>query len=302
MSDFPFSLHKLAHVAVLCDLSPAAMNAAWRAALLARDLSIPLRLLHPGPPSGREAPPRSLLDLQARVADQLGATMTLEPVEGDTLRGAVGVTRDGLLVVPSLRGNPIRERFMGTQAERLIRLARGPVLVVKQAARSPYQRMLVASDLQDRGKLLLAAGASLSRGAQVAVLHALPLAGELLMRELDAPPSVLRQYRLKRAARARDAIQALVAAQDPWRSAWADVKPVVVFGAPARMIHSAAQAARAELIVIGKSRSGLLADFLLGSVTQSVLARARSDVLVVPLSEQRPVGMAGRGMPASRPA
>lgn len=39
---------------------------------------------------------------------------------------------------------------------------------------------------------------------------------------------------------------------------------------------------RAELVVIGKRRRGLLADFFLGSVTQRLLAGSRADVLVLP--------------------
>ncbi len=290
MSDFPLaSRRSMNHVAALCDLSPAAMNAAWRAAIIARDLAVPLKLLYQRPQPAWHALPGSLAALQARVTEQLGPPMTLEAVDRDALRDIVGVTRDGLLVVPSSRGNPIRERFMGTQAERLIRLSRGPVLVVKQPAGAAYRRVFVAADLRERSSVLLAAGASLSRHARVTVFHAFAAAGEMHLREPDASPTAIRQNRAKQARRAATAIKTLVMAQrashQSAASSPADVKTVVVCGPPAPMIQSAAYAARSELLVIGKCRRGLLADFFLGSVTQSVLASSQSDVLVVPLSE-----------------
>jgi nucleotide-binding universal stress UspA family protein len=48
------------------------------------------------------------------------------------------------------------------------------------------------------------------------------------------------------------------------------------------------RALRAELLVLGKRRRGLLADFFLGGVTQRVLAAAKADVLVLPAGTERP--------------
>ena len=48
----------------------------------------------------------------------------------------------------------------------------------------------------------------------------------------------------------------------------------------------------AELVVIGKRRRGLLADFILGGVTRQVLAGSQADVLVMPSTENPPAAVA----------
>lgn len=262
----PSFLRGIQHVAVLCDPSPAGEGAAWRAALVARDLGMPLKLLHRHDSADAAIPP-TMAALQSRIVQQLGPPMVVQAVDGDALAAVVNFTREGLLVIPSVRRNPVRERIMGTQAERLIRLARGPVLVVKQPARAPYRRVFVAADLGPASGVLLDAGVRVSPRALVTVVHAL----------------VPDDERMRQAARVRQTIETL--ARAPECEPPPDVKPVVVFGPAAPMIQSTAEAARAELVVVGKRRRGLLADFFLGSVTQQVLARVAADVLVVPLRE-----------------
>ena len=56
----------------------------------------------------------------------------------------------------------------------------------------------------------------------------------------------------------------------------------VAFGHAARCVLANERATGAELVVIGKRQRGLLADFILGGVTQQVLAGSRADVLVMP--------------------
>lgn len=279
----PSFLRGIQHVAVLCDPSPAGEGAAWRAALVARDLGVPLKLLLHRHDRADAALSPSTVALQSRITRQLGPPMAVQAVDGDTLAAVVNFTRDGLLVIPSVRRNPVRERIMGTQAERLIRLARGPVLVVKQPARAPYRRVFVAADLGPASDLLLDAGVRMSPRALITVVHALVPHEKPVLLELGAAPAVARDERMRQAARVRQTIEALACV--PEREPLPDVKPVVVHGPAAPMIQSTAEAARAELVVVGKRRRGLLADFFLGSVTQQVLARVAADVLVVPLRE-----------------
>jgi len=56
----------------------------------------------------------------------------------------------------------------------------------------------------------------------------------------------------------------------------------IAFGHAADCVLARERSTAAELVVIGKRRRGLLADFIMGSVTQQVLARGQSDVLVMP--------------------
>lgn len=267
------------HVLALCDPFPASLDAAWRAALVACDLRLPMRLLHPASASG--APPAAIASFAREAAERCQLHVELVPARDDAVAQAVQLARGGLVVLSTADGNPLGGWLMGSPAERLIRLVRAPVLVVKQAARAAYRRVLVAVDLRPASERLVALGASLSRGAGLAVFHAITPGEELVLREMDAPAEALRAHRRMRANWASTCMELLHPASA--------ATPVVAFGTAAQGILAGETGHRADLIVIGKRRRGLLADFLLGSVTRQVLAKSEADVLVVPLAsrEQR---------------
>jgi nucleotide-binding universal stress UspA family protein len=289
MSVFHPQPQRLQHVTALCDLSPVAMQAAWRAALAARDLGVRVHLLYHCAQAGVVRVAESIGRLQDRAAQQLGVDITVERMDGGAIGKIVEQSRAGLLVVPTVRGNPIREFIMGTQAERILRLARGPVLVVKQPAHAPYRRVFVASDLQPDCELLVAASSCVAPRARHVLFHALAEDGDTTPATQDVAPGVFREMRLRRAARVRAALESLSRMPNAREGVTvAEIRPVVVVAQPADAITSSAHAARAELVVIGKRRRGLLADYFLGSVTQRVLASATSDVLVVPVAMTSP--------------
>lgn len=262
------------------DLSSQSFNAAWRAALVARDLDAPLQLLHVH--AGGDAPEagEELLRLAAEIRGRVEIDVEVQLACGDALAETVRASRDAaLVVIGSRRGNPLRELVLGTQAERLIRLCRVPVLVVKRPANGGYRRVLVPVQLGPEAGAVIAAATRLSRNPRLEVLHALDTREEIAMRACDVPESVVRQQRQRAALRARRALEDLIAQAG---AAAREARPEVGFGDAARVVLAREQALRADLLVIGKRTRGLLADFFLGSVTQRVLAAAGADVLVLP--------------------
>jgi len=268
-------------VLVLAEPTASGRQAAWRGAVVARELALPLCLLYArqvaaGPDAGESA----VRQLAADIEDHLGLQVHLELAGGDALAAAVrAARRAALLVIGSQRGNPLREFVLGTQAERLIRLCRVPVLVVKRPPQGAYRRVLVPVVLSPAARTVIAAATRLSRDPRMEVLHALHPGDELGMRACELPEAVVRRERLRAADRARSRLQALLgeAAARPDAAVVA-----VAFGDAASLVLAREQAMRADLVVIGKRRRALLADFLLGSVTRRVLAAARADVLVLP--------------------
>src|SRR5687767_1658101 len=116
------AMHPARDVLALCDLSPAATNAAWRGALVARDHGVGLRLLHAQPdPAAVPAAQAALDALAGELRLRLGIDVAAQAVAGDPLHAAADAARAAsLLVLGSRRGNPLREFMFGTQAERLI--------------------------------------------------------------------------------------------------------------------------------------------------------------------------------------
>ncbi|MEJ8839103.1 universal stress protein [Ramlibacter sp. AN1133] len=263
------------------DLSSHGVHAAWRAALAARELGCAVRLLH-ADAAGEDArgTGRSLRKLAGDIRAHMGVPVELVEDPRDALGATVHGAREAqLLVIGSRRGNPLREWVLGTQAERLIRLCRVPVLVVKKPPTGAYRRVLVPVELAGAAAPVIAAAARLSRGPRIEVLHALPPGDEFGMRVYDIPQHVVRRLRRRAALRAEAALEELIAQAVPQPDA---VLPAVSFGDPAALVLARSRAMRADLLVLGKRRRGLLADFFLGGVTQRVLARAEADVLVVP--------------------
>lgn len=269
-------------VLALCDFSPASVNAAWRAALAARDHGVRLRLLHVRQdPYAPDAQPQ-LQQLAAELHGRLSIAVIPCAVTGDPLEEVVRAARDAsLLVIGARRGNPLREFILGTQAERLMRLCRVPVLVVKRPAMASYRRVLVPVDLGPASGDVIATAARFSRDTGLVVLHALSLDDEMALRVADVPEHVLRRKRNLATQAATHRLEASIAASG------ARAQAAVTFGAAAASVIARGRAMRADLVVLGKRRRGLLADFFLGGVTQRVLAAARADVLAVPVASDR---------------
>lgn len=270
-------------VLAISDLSPSGTNAAWRAALVARDHGVPLRLLHAQPAAaGLAAAQAALGRLAAEIRDRIGIDVAVQVTQGDTLGEAVAAARAArLLVIGARPGNALRDWVLGTPAERLVRLCRVPVLVVTRTAQAAYRRVLVAVDLGPAAGDVIAAAATFSRGPRLEVLHALGTREQLTMRAADVPEPVARGLRQGAARRARAELEEMIAFSG---AGGQGAVPAIGYGQPGWLVLARAQALRAELVAVGKRRRGLLADFFLGSVTRQVLAGARADVLVLPLA------------------
>lgn len=274
-------------VLVLVDPGAAGSQAAWRGAVVARELSLPLCLLYArastaAPDAGED----SVRQLAAGIEGHLGLAVRLQVTVGEPLAAAVGAAREAaLVVIGSRKGNPLREFVLGTQAERLIRLCRVPVLVVKRPPMGAYRRVLVPVELEPAARTVIAAATRLSRGPRMEVLHALHPGDELGMRACELPETVVRRQRLRAVDRARARLEGLLG-----EGARPEAVVAVAFGDAASLVLAREQAMRADLVVIAKRQRALLADFLLGSVTRRVLASSRADVLVLPADGRSAAG------------
>ncbi|MES2938331.1 MAG: universal stress protein [Pseudomonadota bacterium] len=274
-------------VLVLHDLTPQAGHAAWRAGMIARDQGADLGLLHAasGPQSAAKA--RTALErLAGELSRHLGVHVDVRVADGDpvgTVARAGG--HASLVVLGAQRSNVLRDWMFGTPAERLIRLCGCPVLVVKKPATSGYRRVLVPVDFGPAAAPAVRAAATLTRCTRIEVFHSLDTRNEVTMRAAEVPEAAVRQYRQRSADRARARIEELIGTVS---GASLSAIASIGFGHAAGMVLAKEQAMRADLVVIGKRRRGLLADFFLGSVTQRVLATARSDVLVLSAARGAP--------------
>jgi nucleotide-binding universal stress UspA family protein len=168
--------------------------------------------------------------------------------------------------------------------ERMAQPASGPVTVAgSQAAPEAARTLLLATDLSE---------ASSSATEEAFELGALLHASLLIVSVIDPGSLQLPGGRFRaridqvRAAREQQA-QALV---ERGREAGLEVSFLVWTGDPGSMIVEAAEAERADMILVGSHGRGAVGRFFLGSVSEHVVRHAPCPVLVVRPREQAPFG------------
>lgn len=278
------------------DFSEDAGHAAARAALLATELPASLRMLHV-----LSAPALSALrslfsaggDAEARLLQD--ARQTLDAL-ASLLAGTSGLAIDcevrvgkvpdeilaaaarcDLLVLGARGSSPLRDRILGTTAERLIARLRGPALVSRQPARESYRNVLVATDFSPDATAALQGARAVAPSAEITVVHAFDMPFESRLWSAGVPEAEIQLYRAQARQSAMQEIErmARTAGLDPLA-----VARIVQAGHPSSVVLEHAERIGADLIVIGKHGQSVVEELMLGSVTRHVLADAKCDVLV----------------------
>jgi nucleotide-binding universal stress UspA family protein len=192
-----------------------------------------------------------------------------------------------MIVMGRAGSRALRDTFLGSTAERVIRRAQLPVLVVRLPARAPYRRPALALDLDK------AAGAALAQllkvvpppRPRVTVIHAYdpPYQGLVYPSLSDDDAEDYRDQSRHEAVREIGELlaSALLAAKVSPADAptWSTH---VQLGSARSIIAKAIKKADTDLLVLGThGRSGLAYAFL-GTVAGEVVRGVGCDVLVVP--------------------
>jgi len=183
------------------------------------------------------------------------------------------------LVLVGAHGSGFLQRMLlGSTASRLLRKSQCPVLVVKQAPRSSYQRVLVAMDFSPASLASIRLARQVAPGADLLLLHVfeVPFEGKLHFAGVDE--LTVQQFRLE--ARER-AVQQLHALAGQAGLVPGDYTGLVLHGDAVRELMQHEERHQCDLIVMGKHGTHVTEELLLGSVTQRVLAESQADVLVV---------------------
>ncbi|RYF15279.1 MAG: universal stress protein [Comamonadaceae bacterium] len=271
-------------VVVLMDASPAAANAAWRAALLARDRAAPLHLLHVRADArGPDDTGALLRELANQLQQRLHVAASAGAVAGKPREALAGLSgRAGLVVLPAARGKLWPDLFLGSLAERIQRALPLPLLVVRRPAFSSYRRVLVPVKLDGDAVRLIAAARSVSRDPRMRVFHVLDAAQDGSIRLAGASERTVRMQQHRHTRTAYAALNELITRAGAHEQGAA---ALVSRGHVPTRVLEIARSGNAQLIVLGKERRSLLADLLFGGVTRRLLADADTDVLVLPVED-----------------
>ena len=279
-------------ILVATDFSERSDIALARAAMIARKAHARLHLVHvvdddQKPPivEGNTAIAEQMLQEEtgrlqhAWGLDCIGAVVLGDPFEG--IARAADAIGPELVVIGAHRRRLLRDVFVGTTAQRTIRRARWPVLMVNAPAERDYANVLVPTDLSaaSRKAARHLATMELARPMQHTLLHV-----------IDAPPqrllmaNMVQEHKMERY---------LIELKTEAEQALAEFGATLPFGRCEKVVRhqeaatsvailDAAREMKADLIVVAsQGRVGLSKTFL-GSVAEEVLRRADRDVLAIP--------------------
>ena len=293
-------------IVVGTDMSAMAARAETRAAMLAHELSCEsLDLLHVIDRLALEslrhlAEPlvdteqhlmdfsrRQLAEVEHKLSNSYGikvvtVTLNVGRAHNEIARYAK-LLKAELVVLGAHSGGMVRELFVGSTVDKVLRTLPCPLLIVRLEPQAPYRRILVAVDFSESSRLALETARNIAPHASVTVLHAVEVP---LEKKLKFDAHRIEAYRAELSARKSDQMLTLVSSAGNDSVSWTRV---VEPGAPADVILKKAHALETDLIIIGKHGRAGWEDMLIGGVTKQVIQYAPCDVLVI-----EPVGAASQ--------
>lgn len=279
------------------DFSERADRALRRATLLARATGARLHLVHV---LDDDQPSRMLtherLDAQ-RLLDELALSLQshdglaatphvriADPATG--LAAAAAELAADLLIIGPHRRSALRDAFIGTTAERIIRTAPCPVLTVNAPPVGPWRHALFTTDLSEASACALAHLAPHLRhfGARHTALHVFDIPGLGLAMSGTMSPDDHDRYLAEETDKARHRLASFLAplppAALPPGSLTQAVRPLDTT-IPHQVLATARELSADLLILATHARTGLQR-LLLGSTAQSLLKDASADILTLP--------------------
>lgn len=283
------------------DLSPGSERVVERVALLPLAPNARLTLLHvvpkrlPREASGRvEADARKAL---SAAAESLGRRLPKGAVieqavkagapAAEIARSAKAV-RAELIVMGRGGGRALRDIFLGSTAERVIRQGQLPVLVVRLPARAPYRRPLLALDVDEAAHHVLRLALRLipPPRPRMSLVHAYDAPFDAMVYP-SLSPERAEEYRRYYRQKAQHGIAGLLAsamaeAKATSRDDRVSWKNYIRHGSPRTVVQKTVEKAHADLLVLGTHGYAGVAHAFLGTVAGDVLRDVSCDVLVVP--------------------
>jgi len=289
-------------VLVPIDLTPGSDRVLGRLRMLPLATDGDVTILHviPGslPPRERREAERyakkalasEALHLRESLSTNVGvdALVTLGSAAKD-IGTAATETKAELIVMGRGGGRALRDAFLGSTAERVLRQAKLPVLVARLAARAAYHRPALALDLDQAAHEVLRCMLRLIPPPRppVTVIHAFDFPysrSAYTMLSEDEAEERKAEIQSKAAHElARCLREALTKAHVPPAHAphW---EMHVRYGSPRLVVPKAVSKAETDLLVLGTRGYTGPAHVFLGSVAGDLLREVKCDVLVVPPS------------------
>jgi len=274
------------------DFSTRSQRALRRAGRLARQTAAELTIVH----VVDDDQPAAFVDLERREAEkfmteQIGSLAELRDLRcrvavptGEAFNGiletAKSVSAD-LIVMGSHRKHILRDIFVGTTVERVIRTGPHPVLMVNTDTELPYGYVIAGVDMSEPSAhaIKTAQALRLVDDDNLTVVHAFVAVAKGTLSVANASKDQIDGYVASERLQAREELVSFLAAHDIRGRGW---KNRIEEGDAYEVISNVVKETTPDLVVIGThGRSGIV-KMLIGSVAEEVLRSIDVDILVVP--------------------
>ncbi|RRQ24771.1 universal stress protein [Guyparkeria sp. SCN-R1] len=179
-----------------------------------------------------------------------------------------------LIVVGAHGRHAVRDWFIGTTAEKVVRAGNVPVLVARVEPTHSYQKVVVAVDFSESSRAALREALAWVPRAQFTLVHAYET---WLPTHVDA--STYERLQREEEGLLRDRLRQFAHEAGVHSEHEPDYR--VLPGPPGATVANAAVNAHADLTVCGTQGETGLRHLLLGSVAQHILRESKGDVLTV---------------------
>jgi universal stress protein E len=280
------------HIVAATDFSSRSQRAFRRAGLLARQTGADLTLVH----VVDDDQPEAMVEFERQEADKFLNEQidTLAELRGlpcqavvttgeafDGILRAAEKARADLIVMGSHRKQILRDIFVGTTIERVIRAGPYPVLMVNADSGQPYRSVTAGIDMSEPSAhaLKTAVGLGMVNDSSLTVVHAFTAVAAGKLYVANARRDQIDDYIASERQVASQALFSFLKDQDLSNAQWAYR---VEEGDALAVISRAVKETGSDLVVIGThGRSGIV-KLLIGSVAEEVLRNLDVDILAVP--------------------
>ncbi len=283
------------------DLTPTSDRVLGRVSLLplAKDARVTLLHVVPSLPARQQQAAerdanRMLVGEARHLAKSLPRGVSILPlvVRGGALDGiaaSANKVKAELIVMGRGGGRTLRDAFLGSTAERVLRRSRLPVLVARLSPRAAYRRPALALDIDDqaaqdvlRNMLLLLT----QPRPELAVIHAyeVPHAGLVYPRLVDEEDGTDGELQRQATQALEELIELACTRLKVPRQHAPTWTTHVREGSPTIVVEKLVNKADSDLLVLGTRGYAGAAHLFLGTVSGQLLRDVKCDVLVVPPS------------------
>jgi len=181
-----------------------------------------------------------------------------------------------LIIIGPGQPATVMQRVLGSTADRIVRTASMPVLVVRNQDVHPYRNLTVAIDFSPLAEIALAAARILAPNSHTELLYAyeVPLPFEQAMLRSGTSPAEAKRFREVKMNNYRRRLE------DYARKYASGATARVLEGPPGAILVRLSHSGSVDLIALGTQGRNAVAQALLGSVAQRLLSEAGCDLLV----------------------